>query len=88
MGPQHIRSASPTVKTCLARKCEDLQKGTTPGGREGRLCQLTDRIPGHMTECPKDHGKNCPKLQGCPLLRTGMACSLCMNMIVNSPGCA
>lgn len=87
MGPQHHRDASPNVKTCLAKKCGDLIKGEESNfERRVRVCRLTGKIPGHMTECPKDHGSRCPQLQACPLLWVGMACSTCMKTPMNSQG--
>jgi hypothetical protein len=86
MGPQHTRAELPSIKICRAKRCPDLIEKTLYS-KKCQVCQLTDRLPGKMPECPRDTGMNCCKLQGCPLLRTGMPCSRCM-MKVNSAGCA
>lgn len=86
MGPQHVRNELPALKKCLAAKCPELVRKQIYS-KEYRVCQLTDRIPGHMPECPKETGANCPKMLGCPLLRTGMACSLCMMMCQHPARC-
>ena len=85
MGPQHVRVAQPSAKKCMEARCPELKKERA-GSKIMKICELTDRVPGKMIECPLEHGKHCPKLRGCPLLRTGMTCSQCLNTMSHTKG--